>query len=134
MNTKSKILVGLATLLAGITWQACDTRVPTPITPPEVNYTLHLTSDRYQILADNGGTVARLTAQLTNDMGEPISGATINFSAFQGLISGSVNTDLSGRAKATFFDDGTPADSALIVARYSDGNGNTVRDTVYLSI
>ena len=112
----------------------CDTRNPVEKTDPVVEYNLNLSADRYVIYADNGKTVARLTAILTNSVNEPQEGATIVFSALTGAIASNIATNSSGQAVATFDDKGQAASNVKIVARYTDGDNNTVRDTVILNI
>mgnify|MGYP005670983357 CR=1 FL=1 len=57
----------------------CDTRNPTEKEEEVVVYNLNLTADRYVIYADNGKTVAKVTAILTNAVNEPQENATIVF-------------------------------------------------------
>ena len=131
-NKLSYLIMGIA--LVTMVWQGCDNRVPEPVKPPTADYSLNLTTDRTLLYADNGGTKARITAQLLNEMSEPLQGATINFSTYQGVITGTVITDISGRAVATYDDGGISGDSVMVVARYTDTNSNTVRDTLYLTV
>ncbi len=125
------LLLGMmaVTLIVG-----CDTRNPTEKEDEIVIYNLNLTADRYVIYADNGKTVAKLTAILTNAVNEPQQGATIVFSALTGAIASNISTNSSGQAVATFDDKGRAASNVNIVARYTDANNNTVRDTVVLEI
>ncbi|MBT3228298.1 MAG: Ig-like domain-containing protein [Candidatus Marinimicrobia bacterium] len=112
----------------------CDTRNPTEKEEEVVVYNLNLTADRYVIYADNGKTVAKVTAILTNAVNEPQENATIVFSALSGAIASNISTNSSGQAVATFDDKGQPSTQVNIVARYTDGNNNTVRDTVIIQV
>ncbi|MCF7842554.1 MAG: Ig-like domain-containing protein [Lentisphaeria bacterium] len=134
MNRQIIIRSILGMVALAMLWQGCDTRVPEQVSPDPVDYTLKLSSNRYLLYADHGRTIARITAQLLNEDGEPIQGATINFSTLQGVISGMVNTDISGRAVALYNDNGLSGDSVMVVGRYTDNNNTTVRDTVYLTV
>ena len=125
------ILLSLLTILIFV---GCDTRKPTDAVDEPILYNLNLTSDRYVIYADNGKTVAHLTAILTNEVNEPQVGATIVFSALSGAIASNIVTNSSGQAVATFDDKGQPAENLKIVARYTDANNNTVRDTVLINV
>ncbi|MBC8376559.1 MAG: hypothetical protein H8E26_10975 [FCB group bacterium] len=113
---------------------SCDVRVPDEPKQLEIEYNLNLTSDRAVIYADNGKTVAKLTAILTNGVNEPQEGATIVFSALTGAIASNIATNSSGQAVATFDDKGQAASNVKIVARYTDSNNNTVRDTAIINI
>lgn len=133
MNNKYFRLIILAvmalTLIIG-----CDTRNPDDPEDVIINYNLNLTSDRYTIYADDGRTVAKLTAILTNADGEPQEGATIVFSALSGAIASNISTNSSGQAVATFDDKGQAVPALNIIARYTDSNNNTVRDTVVIEV
>mgnify|MGYP002630674350 CR=1 FL=1 len=113
---------------------SCDFRTPDDPEQEKVEYNLNLTSDRDVIYADNGKTVAKITAILTNGVNEPQQGATIVFSALTGAIASNIATNSSGQAVATFDDKGQAASNVKIVARYTDSNNNTVRDTVIIDV
>ena len=123
------VLVGLLLIFAG-----CDTRKPSESEDDPIFYGLSLTSDQDVIYADNGETVARITASVTNEDGEPLVGVTVVFSALQGAIASNITTNSAGQAVATFDDKGQAGDQVRIVARYSDPVNNTVRDTVYIDV
>lgn len=127
-----KILVLLA--MTTFVMVGCDIRTPDDPEQVEIEYNLNLSTDRAVIYADNGKTVAKLTAILTNGVNEPQEGATIVFSALTGAIASNIATNSSGQAVATFDDKGQAASNVNIVARYTDSNNNTVRDTVVLNI
>ncbi|MBT4714050.1 MAG: Ig-like domain-containing protein [Candidatus Marinimicrobia bacterium] len=131
-NNSLKFLI-LGILAIGLL-VGCDTRTPSESEQTIIKYNLNLTTDRAVIYADNGKTVARLTAILTNAVNEPQEGATIVFSALTGAIASNIATNSSGQAVATFDDKGQAASHVNIVARYTDSNNNTVRDTVVLEI
>ena len=131
-NNLFKIIAILA--MAMFVLVSCDLRTPDDPDPEKIEYNLNLTSDRYVIYADNGKTVAKLTAILTNGVNEPQEGATIVFSALTGAIASNISTNSSGQAVATFDDKGQAAADINIVARYTDSNDNTVRDTVVLQV
>ncbi len=124
----------ILTLFAGTIIIGCDTRVPTEKVEDEIEYNLNLSADRYVIYADNGRTVAKITAILTNAVNEPQENATIVFSALSGAIASNIATNSSGQAVATFDDKGQAGPAVNIVARYTDSNNNTVRDTVVLEV
>ncbi|NQV30405.1 MAG: Ig-like domain-containing protein [Candidatus Marinimicrobia bacterium] len=126
--------VFILSAIALLTFVGCDSRTPTEKDPDVIVYHLNLTSDRSVIYADNGKTVAKVTAILTNDVGEPQEGAIIVFSALSGAIASNIATNSSGQAEATFDDKGQAANNVNIVARYTDSNTNTVRDTVVINI
>jgi hypothetical protein len=140
MNNKFSHKVGRSAqlvfliLILGLIMSACDNRVPTDPPATVINYNLSVTTDRSVIYADNGKTVARITATLLNENNEPQQGSTIIFSALTGAIASNIVTNSSGRAEAVFDDKGQAALGARIVARYTDANGNTVRDTVTIDI
>jgi len=113
---------------------SCDLRTPDDPETVAVDYNLNLSSDRYVIYADNGKTVAKVTAILTNGLNEPQENATIVFSALSGAIASNIATNSSGQAVATFDDKGQPSAEVAIVARYTDSNDNTVRDTVLIQV
>ncbi len=130
-TTITLVVLGLTMLFLA----SCDTRVPTEKNQIIVNYNINLSADRYTIYADNGKTVAELTATVTNEDSEPLSGVTVVFSALKGAVASNVTTSSSGQATATFDDKGQVSmDPVQIVARYTDENDNTVRDTVYVEI
>jgi len=133
MNHKVFKLIILA-LIALVTFMGCDTRTPDDPEAVIVNYNLNLTADRYVIYADNGKTVAKITAILTNDVNEPQENAKIVFSALSGAIASNITTNSSGQAVATFDDKGQVSPAVNIVARYTDSNNNTVRDTVVIEV
>ncbi|MCF7825533.1 MAG: Ig-like domain-containing protein [Candidatus Marinimicrobia bacterium] len=126
--------VMILSLVALSIFVGCDTRNPTEKQDPVINYHLNLTADRYVIYADNGKTVAKVTAILTNEVNEPQVGATIVFSALSGAIASNISTNSSGQAVATFDDKGIAIANLNIVARYTDSNNNTVRDTVVINV
>ncbi|NQV43022.1 MAG: hypothetical protein HQ506_11770, partial [Candidatus Marinimicrobia bacterium] len=100
---KSNIFRIMAILtLAVVVLVSCDLRTPDDPDPEKIEYNLNLTSDRYVIYADNGKTVAKLTAILTNSVKEPQEGATIVISALTGDIASNIATNSSGQAVATF--------------------------------
>jgi len=134
MHKNKYIKIILLGLLAVLMLAGCDTRKPTDVEGPEVNYNINLTSDRYVIYADNGKTVAKVTAILTNGEGEPLQGSTIVFSSLSGAIASNINTNSSGQAIATFDDKGQSGTDVRIIARYTDNSDNTVRDTVLIDI
>jgi len=125
------VIYGIAVI---IMLSGCDTRKPTESTKTLITYHLNLSTDRDIIYADNGKTVAEITAILTNDAGEPQQGATIIFSALTGAIASNIATNSSGQAVATFDDKGQAANDVHIIARYTDSESNTVRDTVLIDI
>lgn len=133
MNNKYFRFLILA-IMAMTMFIGCDLRTPDDPDKIVVTYNLNLTSDRYTIYADDGRTVAKLTAILTNEDGEPQENATIVFSALSGAIASNINTNSSGQAVATFDDKGQASPGLNIVARYTDANDNTVRDTVVIEI
>ncbi len=112
----------------------CDTRTPSDPDKAKISYNLNLSSDRHVIYADNGKTVAKLTAILTNADGEPQQGVNIIFSVLTGAIASNISTNSSGQAVATFDDKGQAGNDVNIIARYTDSNDNTVRDTVSIDI
>ena len=124
----------ILSLVALFTFVGCDTRTPQEQEKEAIAYNLNLSADRTVIYADNGKTVAKLTAILTNDENEAQEGATIVFSALTGAIASNISTNSSGQAVATFDDKGQAASNVNIIARYTDSNDNTVRDTVVLQI
>ncbi len=124
----------ILTLISFTMFVGCDTRTPSDPVKETATYNLSLTADRYVIYADNGRTVAKVTAILTNGVGEPQEGATIVFSALTGAIASNISTSSSGQAVATFDDLGIPGADVNIIARYSDANDNTVRDTITIDI
>lgn len=124
----------ILSLVSIFVFVGCDSRTPSEAEKDEINYNLNLTADRYVLYADNGKTVARITAILTNDVGEPQEGSTIVFSALSGAIASNISTNSSGQAVATFDDKGQAAIDVKIIARYTDANSNTVRDTVLIDI
>ena len=124
----------IVTVLTVSIFMACDTRTPSEQQNDPAEYNLNLTADRYVIYADNGKTVAQITAILTNEVNEPQQGANIVFSALSGAIASNIATNSSGQAVATFDDKGQAASDLQIVARYTDGEQNTVRDTVVLQV
>ncbi|NQV16284.1 Ig-like domain-containing protein, partial [bacterium] len=113
---------------------ACDTRLPTVAEKDVVNYQLTVSSDRDVIYADNGNTVAQITALLADAEGIPIQGANISFSPQQGKMVATVSTDQTGRATSNFDDDGQSAESVRIVAQYTDGASNVTRDTLFIQV
>ncbi len=132
---KSNLFKIMGTLaMAAFVLVSCDVRVPDDPEKVEIEYNLNLSSDRAVIYADNGKTVAKITAILTNAVNEPQEGATIVFSALTGAIASNIATNSSGQAVATFDDKGQAASNVKIVARYTDSNSNTVRDTVIIDV
>jgi len=116
---------------------ACDNRTPTVSDQDAVKYQLIVTTDRDIIYADNGKTLAKITAFLTDEDGVPKSGSSIIFFPSQGKMVGSANTDQTGRATSNFDDDGQPTtltNPVRIVAQYTDSGTNFVRDTVYVQV
>jgi hypothetical protein len=121
-------------LIAVLAFTGCDQRTPTPPEDETITYNLNLSVDRSVIYADNGKTVAEVTAILTNGQNEPQQGATIVFSVLTGAIASNISTNSSGQASATFDDKGQAASHVPIIARYTDSKNNTVRDTIYIDI
>lgn len=97
-------------------------------------YLMEATVDKPVIFADNGKTVSKVTVSLHNDQDEPLAGRTINFATTSGAITSTVQTSSSGLAVATFDDKGRAVDEVRIVARYTDEQEYTVRDTVWVSV
>jgi len=124
----------ILTLMALTIFVGCDTRIPVDEKKDIIEYNLNLSADRYVIYADNGKTVAKVTAILTNAVNEPQENATIVFSALSGAIASNIATNSSGQAVATFDDKGQASTEVAIVARYTDSNENTVRDTVTIQV
>mgnify|MGYP002725487003 CR=1 FL=1 len=112
----------------------CDTRTPTPPDKVVNVYNLTLSTDESVIYADNGQTVAGITAYLTDGDGVPKSGSNVVFFPSQGKMVGTVSTDQTGRATSNFDDDGQAGDAVLIVAQYEDGETNVVRDSLYIQV
>lgn len=133
-TTKYFLRIGLIILsmFLMLMMNACDTR--TPNNSGNSIYKLVLTANDTIIYADNGKTVATLSARLTNDQGEPISGVTVVFSATQGTMASNITTTSAGRANAVFDDDGIAGENIRITARYTDAQQVTVRDTVYIDV
>ncbi len=132
MVTRLKYSLGALALL--VLFMGCDPRTPKPPEKVVINYKLTLTANPQVIYADHGKTTSRVTAVLTQEDGTPVQGAIIKFSALQGAIASNIATSNAGVAVATFYDQGEPGDSVLIVARYTDDQDNTVRDSVYITV
>lgn len=91
----------------------------------EATGSLTLTSDRESIYADDGLTTAILTALLSDEDGQALSGREIVFTKTHGTVNSPVVTDSLGIAQAVFRDVGLPSyDSsgdivpAVITAKY----------------
>jgi len=91
--------------------------------------TLRLTTDTRSIMADNGRTVAHLTATLLNRFLEPIAGQPVVFTTTHGLAQSPVSTDANGVARSIFTDIGIASvdengnpDSAVVRARVDELN------------
>ena len=96
-------------MMVNLLWTSgCDKRTPTIAEKDIINYHLIVTSDKAVIYADNGKTLARITAYLTDEAGVPKSGSTILFYPSQGKMVGTVSTDQTGRAISNFDDDDPP--------------------------
>ncbi len=133
-----KVSYKLLLLISGvflILLNACDYRNPST-TSNQANavYLMQATVDQPVIYADNGKTVAKITVSLRNDQDEPLSARTVNFASTSGAITSAAQTSTSGLAVATFDDKGRVADSVRIVARYTDQQQTTVRDTVWVTV
>ncbi len=128
-----KFRVLVISLLSVLVFFGCDSRTPTPPEKDVITYLLTLSTDKDVIYADNGKSLARITAYLTDVDGVPKSGSSITFFPAQGKMAGTVNTDQTGRAISSFDDDGQAADAVRIVGQYSDGT-NIVRDTIYVQV
>ncbi|MEA3287890.1 MAG: hypothetical protein U9Q77_11035 [Candidatus Marinimicrobia bacterium] len=129
MKFKFLILTTLSVLL----FFGCDPRTPTPPEKEIINYQLTLSTDKDIIYADNGKSIARITAYLTDADGVPKSGSSITFFPSQGKMTGTVSTDQTGRAISYFDDDGQSNEAVRIVGQYTDGT-NIVRDTVHVQV
>ncbi|NQV16801.1 hypothetical protein HQ531_15160 [bacterium] len=129
---KLKIIVPLFSVF--LIMVGCDTRTPTPPDKVVSIYHLTLSTDRAVIYADNGQTVAQITAYLTDADGVPKSGSSVVFFPAQGKMVGTVNTDQTGRATSNFDDDGQSAEAVLIVGQYTDSESNVVRDSISIQV
>jgi hypothetical protein len=91
---------------------------------PDVRGTLRVSTNTHRIRADRCNSTADLVAILQDSRGTAISGDTIRFSTPRiGNVTSYGVTDSMGRAHATFcamdVPSSGPADSAVVVARYS---------------
>ncbi|MBT7618959.1 MAG: hypothetical protein HN590_16905, partial [Calditrichaeota bacterium] len=100
---------------------------------------LTLNSDKEFIYADNGLTYASLTALLSDEDGQALSGKEIIFTKTHGTVNSPVITDSLGIARAIFRDVGSPSYNdqglrvpAQITARYNPlGLAANVEITIY---
>ncbi len=132
---KFRIITSIA--LAFLVLMGCDNRTPTVSDKDAVKYQLHVSTDRDVIYADNGKTLAKITAWLADEDGIAQSGSQIVFFPSQGKMAASGTTDQTGRANSYFDDSGqsTTADSPVrIIAQFTDSGSNIVRDTVYVEV
>jgi len=88
--------------------------------------TITLNSDKEFIYADNGLTIAALTALLSDEDGQALSGKEIVFTKTHGTVNSPVITDSLGIAHAIFRDVGTPSfdpggdvSPAIVTAKYN---------------
>jgi len=100
---------------------------------------LTLNADKEFIYADNGLTYASLTALLSDEDGQALSGKEITFTKTHGTVNSPVLTDSLGIARAIFRDVGSPSYNdqglrvpAIITARYNPlGLNANVEITIY---
>ncbi|MFC2150407.1 Ig-like domain-containing protein [Calditrichota bacterium] len=101
--------------------------------------TITMNSDRAYIFADNGATVANVTAWLRDGAGRDMSGYSIRFTSDMGIITTQATTDDGGVAHAIFQDIGQPSLDSLgnvvgvkIKARYNTlGIEGEIRVPIY---
>ncbi len=108
------INVAVNASVPGTDWSVSVVIIATPLVNPNVR--LSLTTDAKNIWADGpGGSQAHLTARLTTEAGDRMSGEPICFctSSWQGLALSPVSTDSSGQASSYFDDLGTPSTNNL---------------------
>ncbi len=101
--------------------------------PIDANGFLMLFSNTDLIYADNGVTVANITALLKDAQNQVIRDAQIILTSDHGAINSPVLTDSTGQAHAIFIDMGIPSapDTAKIIAKYEPLN---IADTIYVMI
>lgn len=89
----------------------------------EVGGTLQISSDVGEIFADNGLTVARITALLKDGDNQALSGRELIFTSTHGAITSPIMTDALGRVDTIFTDVGLAS---------LDQNGNVIPARIYV--
>jgi len=120
---------GNATVTVSVPGTDLGSTVTITVVNPAAGANLQLYTDVSEIYADNGVTVAHLTASLKNEDDEVIAGENISFSSdFGGVYPSNALTNEAGRAFATFTDYGEPSVDqdgnpvpAIVTARYRKG-------------
>jgi hypothetical protein len=120
---------GDATVTVSVPGTDLGSTVTITVVNPAAGANLQLYTDVSEIYADNGHTVAHLTASLKNEDNQVMAGEDIAFSSdFGAVYPANVITDESGIARAIFTDLGEPSEDengnpipAFVTARYQKG-------------
>jgi adhesin/invasin len=87
-----------------------------PYTPP-TPYSLTLTASHTAIPADGGVSSSALTAVVLNEANNPLEGLTVEFETTLGIVAGSAQTDVDGKAKVKLYSSET-AGTAQVTASF----------------
>lgn len=130
-----KQLLPLVALLALslLIFSSCDRRIPPPTggpteDPNQMRKITKITASPDTIYSDNNITFSEISVTVKNGEGFGVSSQIVNFRTDVGRILAAVQTDSSGVATTTFWDDGESGMATIVavVRKYSDTNTNVI--------